>query len=104
MNKIMRLHKFILKENVKKTFQIKRGYLNLFVDIRYLIELKPANNQVVVRIAIQQHFQLTELSFLIFLALLKRFWVGVWKLGQWRKKYVVVSKSLLQSHNELRVC
>lgn len=56
MNKIMRLHKFILKENVKKTFQIKRGYLNLFVDIRYLIELKPANNQVVVRIAIQQHF------------------------------------------------
>ena len=35
---------------------------------------------------------------LIFLILFKRVFVGVWKLGQWRKKCVIVSVSLAQSH------
>ena len=33
----------------------------------------------------------------------KRVCLGVWKLGQWRKKCVVVSVSLPQSHNGFRV-
>ena len=40
---------------------------------------------------------------LIFLILFKRNCLGVWKLGQWRKKCVVVSVSLPQSYNGFRV-
>ena len=40
---------------------------------------------------------------LIFLILFRRVCLGVWKLGQWRKKRVVVSVSLPQSHNGFRV-
>ena len=40
---------------------------------------------------------------LIFLILFKRVCLRVWKLGQWRKKCVVGSESLPQSHNGFRV-
>ena len=40
---------------------------------------------------------------LIFLILFKRVCLRIWKLGQWRKKCVVISVSLPQSHNGFRV-
>ena len=40
---------------------------------------------------------------LIFLILFKRFCLGMWKLGQWREKCVIVSAFLPQSHNGFRV-
>ena len=39
----------------------------------------------------------------LFLTLFKRVCLGVWKFEQWRKKYVIVSVSLPQSHNGFRV-
>ena len=35
--------------------------------------------------------------------LLKRVCLGVWKLAQWRKKYIIVSVSFSQPHNRFRV-
>ena len=40
---------------------------------------------------------------MILLILVKRVCLGVWRLGQWRKKCAVVSISLPQSHNGFRV-
>ena len=40
---------------------------------------------------------------LIFLISAKRVCLGVWKLGQWRKKCVIVSVTSAQSHNGFRV-
>ena len=40
---------------------------------------------------------------LMFLILLRRVCLGVWKFGQWRKKCVVVSPALPQSDNGFRI-
>ena len=44
-----------------------------------------------------------KICLLIFVVLFKRVCQGVWKLGHWRKRCVVVSLSLPQSHNGFRV-
>ena len=40
---------------------------------------------------------------LTFLSLFKRVFLGVWKLGQWREKWVIVSSFLSPSHNGFRL-
>ena len=88
-------------------YYLKRGHLNGSADIRYsivafnmsLLTLKLKLGLPYRNIWINWSSAWDKICSLIFLTLFKRVCLGVWKLGQWRKKCVVVSVSLLQSHN-----
>ena len=90
---------------------MKRGDTNPYVDIRYSIV---ACNMSLLKVKLQlglpyRNFwinwslQWYKICLLIFLILFKRVCLGVRKLGLWRKKCVIVSISLTQSHNVFRV-
>ena len=92
-------------------YWLKRGHLNRSVDIRYSIV---AFNMSLLTVKLQLRLPYRKVWInwsspwdkiwsLIFLILFKRVCLGVWKLRQWRKKCIVVSVSLSQSHNGFRV-
>ena len=64
-------------------YQLKRGYLNLCIDIRYSIV--QFNGSL-----LTEKLQLDKICQLIFLILFRRVCAGVWKLGQVRKKCVII--------------
>ena len=90
---------------------MNRGHLNHSVDIRYsivafnmsLLTVKLPLGLRYRKVWINWSLPWDKICSLIFLILFKRVCLGVWKLGQWRKKCVVVSVSLPQSHNGFRV-
>ena len=92
-------------------YWLKRGHLNRSVDIRYsivafnmsLLTVKLKLGLPYRNVWINWSSPWDKICSLIFLILFKRVCLGVWKLGQWRKKCVVVSVSLPQSHNGFRV-
>ena len=92
-------------------YWLKRGHLNRSVDIRYsivafnmsLLTVKLKLGLPYRNVWINWSLPWDKICLLIFLILFKRVCLGVWKLGQWRKKCVVVSVSLPQSHNGFRV-
>ena len=90
---------------------MKKGHFNRSVDIRYSIvafnmSLLTAKLQLGLpcrNVWINLSLPWDKTCSLIFLILLRRLFLGVWKLGQWRKKCVAVSVSLPQPHNGFRV-
>ena len=90
---------------------MNRGRLNRSVNIRYSIVAHTMNLLTVklqlelpcVNVWIDLSSSWDKICSLIFLILFKRVCLGLWKLGQWRKKCVVVSVSLPQSHDGFRV-
>ena len=90
---------------------LKRGHLNRSVDIRYSIvafntSLLTVKLQLGVpyrKVWINWSSSWDRICSLIFIILFKRVCLGVWKLGQWRKKCFVISVSLPQSHDGFRV-
>ena len=90
---------------------MNRGHLNRSVDIRYSVV---AFNMSLSTVKLQLELPYRnvwinwpslwdKICSLIFLILFKRVCLGVWKRGQRRKKCVVVSVSLRQSHKIFRV-
>ena len=77
---------------------MKRGHLNRSVDIRYSItafnmSLLTVNLKLGLpyrNVWINWSLPWDKICSLIFLILFKRICLGVWRLGQWRKKCVVV--------------
>ena len=92
-------------------YWLKRVHFNRSSDIRYLIadfntSLLTAKLQLGLpyrNVWINWSLLWNKICLLIFLILFKWDCLGVWKLGQWRKKCAVVSVSLPQSHNGVRV-
>ena len=90
---------------------MRRGHLNRSLDIRYsidafnisLLTVKLQLRLSYRKVWINWSWPWDKICSLIFLILFKWVCLGVWKLGQWRKKFVVVSVSLPQSHNGSRV-
>ena len=90
---------------------MKRGHLNLSVDIRYSIvaffmSLLTVNVELGLpyrNVWINWSLPWDKVCSLLFLILFKRICQGVWKLGQWRKNPVVVLVLLPQSHNGFKV-